>query len=134
MNTPPYDPFPLAVLGVHELSPAWATFLVKPKLGPLTYASGSVPTIRGFIAVNATAPGGALDVAVPCNAAAILCAPRSALDPLFTTDAYALMLDGKEVAGAVLQGGHLCLPSPVGCGPAGAARQLRVVARGGQRM
>lgn len=32
------------VLGVHELAPAWASFLVKPKLGPLSSASGVVPT------------------------------------------------------------------------------------------
>jgi hypothetical protein len=116
------------VLGVHELTPAWATFLVKPKLGPLSFASGLVPTIRGF--VNVTATPGSLDVSVPCNAAALLCLPRATADPApFTPDAFALLLDGKEVLGAVFQGGHLCLPQPVGCGAAGAARQLRVRAR-----
>lgn len=137
------------VLGVHELAPAWASFLVKPKLGPLTSASGVVPTsacagaydngapqympfprfaVLGFI--NVTATPGSVDVAVPCNSRAFLCAPRAAADPEpFAPEAYALLLDGKEVVDAQLQGGHLCLPQPIGCGAAGAARQLRVQPR-----
>jgi hypothetical protein len=114
-----------AVLGVHELSPGWASFVVKPKLGPLASADGLVPTIRGFISVNATP--GAVDVGVPCNSAALLCLPRAASDGgVLDPATYALLLDGKEVLGAELKGGHLCLPSAVSCGAAGAVRQLRV--------
>lgn len=84
--------------------------------------------VLGYI--NVTATPGSVDVAVPCNSRAMLCAPRAAADPEpFAPESYALLLDGKEVLGAQLQGGHLCLPEPVGCGAAGLARQLRVQAR-----
>ena len=117
------------VLGLHELTPTWATFVVKPKLGPLASASGVVPTIRGFI--NVTATPGAVDVTVPCNTRAVLCTPRSAADPeTFAPESYALMLDGVEALGARLEGGHLCLPESVGCGADGAPRQLRAQRRG----
>lgn len=113
---------------MHELEPAWASFLVKPKLGPLASASGVVPTIRGYI--NVTATPGALDIAVPCNSRALLCLPRAASDAApFAPEAFALLLDGVEVKGAELQGGHLCVPHAVGCGAQGAPRSLRAVAR-----
>ena len=116
------------ILGLHELSPAWATFVVKPKLGPLQSASGIVPTLRGFI--NVTATPGSLDIAVPCNSRAILCAPRSSSDPaLFAPESYALFLDGVEMPEAQLKGGHLCLLESVGCGAGGAPRELRVRVR-----
>lgn len=85
--------------------------------------------VLGYI--NVTATPGAVDVAVPCNSRALLCAPRAAADPEpFSPQAYALLLDGVEAPGARLDGGHLCLAEPVGCGAAGAARQLRVQSRG----
>jgi len=92
---------------------------VMPKLGPLTRAAGTIPTLRGFI--NVTAGPGALDVAVPCNTAATLCSPRSAADapPRLTAAAFALTIDGEEVA-AVERAGHLCALKPVGCGAGGA--------------
>ena len=116
------------ILGVHETSPGWATFLVAPKLGTLTHAAGTVPTIRGFI--NVTATPGAVDVHVPCNSRARLCAPRSAADTgPFTAAAFTLLLDGVEVAAPTLEGGHLCVPDDLGCGAHGAPRQLRVQPR-----
>ena len=115
------------IVGIHQTAPAFAAFTVKSKLGSLTHANLTQPTIRGFITVYA-APG-AVSVTVPCNTAATLCAPRSALDAgLFVPATHALLLDGRE-APAVASGGHLCLREPIGCGAAGAPRQLRVQPR-----
>ena len=115
------------IAGVHQTAPAFATFLVKPKLGSLTYANLTMPTIRGFITVSATP--GAVNVSVPCNSRATLCVPRSAADAgLFTPRTHALLLDGDE-APAVASGRHLCLAAAVGCGAAGAPRALVAVPR-----
>lgn len=115
------------ILGVHQTSPGFATFVVKSKLGSLTSATGTVPTLRGYI--NITATPGALDVEVPCNTVATLCVPRSAHDAGYFTPANSvLLLDGSEEP-AVTQGGHLCVARGLGCGASGAARQLRVVPR-----
>ena len=115
-------------MGVHELSPGFADFVVTPKLGNLTRINGTTPCIRGFISVSASP--GAVDVAVPCNSRATLCAPRSAYDGgEFAAATHALLLDGEEVPDAVVRNGHLCMPRAVGCGAAGAPRRLRVQAR-----
>jgi hypothetical protein len=116
------------VLGIHQTSPAFATFTVKPKLGPLAFANGTVPTLRGYITVNAGA-GGVLDADVPCNTLATLCTPRSSLDAtIFTTATHVLLLDGQP-APAISSAGHLCLSKPVSCGAMGATRSLRVSPR-----
>ena len=115
------------VLGIHETAPGWAAFTVMPKLGPLTSATGTVPTLRGYI--NVTAGPGAVDVAVPCNTAATLCTPRAAADAeRLTAAAFALTIDGVEVA-AVERAGHLCTAAPVGCGAGGAPRAVRAPRR-----
>jgi hypothetical protein len=114
------------ILGVHVTAPGWASFTITPKLGSLTRAAGTVPTLRGFIAVNATLTS--LDVAVPCGAAATLCTPRAAALPRLALGSTALSLDGADVA-AVERKGHLCLAAPVGCGKGGAPRELRWAAR-----
>lgn len=119
----------IGIMGVQQTSPSFATFTLKTKLGSLAHAAITVPTIRGFITVSATPS--AVNVSVPCNVAATLCAPRSAADAgLFLPATHALHLDGAE-APAVASGGHLCLATPVGCGAAGAARTLRVLPRTG---
>ena len=93
--------------------------------GGLANFTGTVPTIRGYITV--TASPAAVDVAVPCNSFAELCAPRSAADAApFTTDAFALLLDGELVDEPHMRGGHLCVPRAVGCGAGGSPRRLRV--------
>ena len=118
------------VLGVHQTAPAFATFLVKPKLGPLTSAQGTVPTLRGYINVTASV-GGAVDVQVPCNSWATLCTSRSAADgSLLRTPAdHLLLLDGREEPAVSMGDGHLCMARPVGCGKGGAPRALRAQRR-----
>jgi len=112
------------IMGVHQLSPGFASFSVKPKLGGLTSASITVPCLRGYINVTA-GPNGALDVGVPCNTRAILCTPRSSHDlTVLSNETHFLLLDGK-VTPAMNSGGHLCLSEPVGCGASGTARVLR---------
>ena len=117
-------------MGVHELSPGWATFMVKPKIGSLTNATIRVPTIRGYI--NASAAPSALDVQVPCNSVATLCTPRSSSDGDLVPSAatHKLLLNGAEQADAVFTpAGHACVARSLGCGAGGAAWQLRLQAR-----
>jgi len=110
------------LMGVHQTSAGWGSFQVKPKLGGLTHASVTIPTIRGHINVSATP--GALSVHLPCNSRAALCLPRTAQDEgLLSPQSTVLLLDGEETH-AVMSGGHLCASRVVGCGAAGAARRL----------
>jgi hypothetical protein len=110
-------------MGVHQTAPGFATFMVKPKIGSLTHASITVPTIRGYI--NVTAGSGSVEVGVPCNTLATLCLPRSSRDTmLYTPRTTRLMLDGAEVESVVTDGGHMCAAQPVGCGGNGASRKL----------
>ena len=112
------------VMGVHQMSPSFSSFLVQPKLGPLKSINGTIPTIRGFISVSSTP--GAVDVSVPCNSKATLCLPRSAYDDgLYSTATHTLILDENEVLDAVMLGDHLCMPREVSCGSAGEPRRLR---------
>merc|ERR1711865_100502 len=103
-------------MGVQQTAPGFATFTVKPKLGGLTQASITVPSIRGYI--NVTVPSlGVLHVDVPCNTKATLCLPRSAHDTVrYTTHSHQLLLDGNIMAATITSGGHLCAENPVGCG------------------
>ena len=119
-------------MGVHELSPGWASFSVKPKLGPLIFANGTTPSIRGFIVVAATP--GAVEVGVPCNSKATLCAPRSSSDgpTPFSAATHRLFLNDVEVVGPVESSGHLCLPRAVGCSAGGAVWRLRIEPRAAQ--
>jgi len=113
------------LMGIHQTSPAWKTFTVKPKMGSLTSASIKVPTIRGFITVTAKA-GESVEVEVPCGSQATLCFPRSSLDAdsYPTTLNSRLILDDLEVP-AFDEGGHLCTRQWVGCGASGSSRRLR---------
>ena len=114
------------IMGIHQTSPAWATFTAKPKLGGLSHATATVPTLRGYI--TATATPQSLEINVPCNSAAKLCLPRSHSDTALRLagadhTASTLQLDGGDVESAV-EDGHLCTAAPVSCGAAGAARLL----------
>jgi alpha-L-rhamnosidase len=117
------------IMGVHQTSPGWGNFTMKPKLGGLTHATIKVPTLTGYI--TATATPTTLEVEVPCNSAAQLCLPRSTEDTakrallgaLEAPLSMNLQLDGGAVASFV-EGGHVCTSEPVGCGAGGAARLL----------
>ena len=73
-------------MGVHQTAPGFATFIIKPKLGSLTHAAITVPTLRGYI--NVTATPGNVAVHVPCNSVASLCLPRSAQDTLMYSESH----------------------------------------------
>lgn len=110
------------VLGIHQTAPAWSAFTIIPKLGSLTRASGTVPTLRGFINVSATPTS--LDVHVPCSTSATLCTPRAAGVAARVDASTRLFVDNAPVA-FVERAGHLCTVEPVGCGAGGAPRRLR---------
>jgi hypothetical protein len=114
------------IMGIHELAPGFSSFIVQPKLGSLKNFNGTMPSIRGFITVSSSP--GEVNVSIPCNTHATLCAPRSSYDTReFSTVTHSLLLDEKEVQDAIVIGGHLCLPREVGCGAAGLPRRLRVI-------
>ena len=115
------------LMGIHQTSPAFGTFIVKPKLGGLSDASITIPTIRGYI--NVTASPGTVSVQVPCNSMATLCIPRSAQDEkMFTPQSHHLLLDDVEET-SVASGGHLCMARDVSCGENGSPRRLHVQLR-----
>lgn len=107
------------LLGITQTAPAWAAFTVKPRLGSLRFASLTVPTLRGPVAVDANATHTA--VRVPCGAVATLCARRM---PNATT----LLLDGDVADAAAVSSSalHVCVAG-VGCGAAGAVRVVTAV-------
>mmetsp|Transcript_3048 Transcript_3048/g.5756 ORF Transcript_3048/g.5756 Transcript_3048/m.5756 type:complete len:208 (+) Transcript_3048:57-680(+) len=131
-GTSPVVGVSLGVMGVKQTSPGFATFTVMPKLGTLTHAYIKVPTLRGFITVNAT-PASVL-VRVPCNTLATLCLPRSSSSssPLEyskdqTSGKLVLLLDGVNNDNWQEVSGHICLSRPVGCGVAGQPRALQFI-------
>jgi hypothetical protein len=97
-----------------------------------------VPTVRGFIEINATAFGATVEVGLPCNTLATLCAvlPSSAHGVAASNAAqqtaapsphnpHRLLLDGVPVLASRLQLSerHACVTS-VGCGANGQPRVL----------
>ena len=96
-----------------------------PEASLSAHNSPHTPTPDGCMQV--TAGPGILDVSVPCGSRATLCMPRAASDARHAHDPVPmrLVMDGNEVQ-SVVSGGHLCAAEPVGCGAAGAPRQLRI--------
>lgn len=114
------------ILGVQQTAPAFATFTVKPRIGTMSHASGRVPTLKGYIDVNATRA--ATRVAVPCNTEATLCVLHRAGSPAAAAAAASTaLLDGAAATGLRVEGPHLCTAVPVGCGAGGSARTLELV-------
>lgn len=89
------------ILGVRPMTAGYGQILIQPELGSaLSYAEGTVPTIRGPIFVRATnAPGRfQLDVNIPGNVTAMVVLPARG-----KTDANALV-DGKIVSASISDG------------------------------
>ena len=89
------------VLGVRPLAAGYGQILIQPELGNvLSYAEGTVPTIRGPVSVDANVEPGMfqLVVNIPGNVLATVRLPVAN-----KTDLTAL-LDGKSVSGAVSDG------------------------------
>jgi len=114
--------FVWGILGVHQTSPGYASFIIRPKLGSLQYAELTVPTLRGHITIKAQP--GALDVNIPCNTLATICLPRSSRDTLASNFSTRLFLDGVGIA-SIHSAGNICTASPVSCGADGVVRKLR---------
>ena len=116
------------LMGLRAVAPAWAAFLVAPRLGGMANASLRIPTLRGPIAVAAN--GSATVLAAPCGTRALLCLAPAPLPP-GGLPALALALDGEDVTARALlfPPWHACVQD-VGCGAAGAPRVLTGVARG----
>jgi hypothetical protein len=89
------------VLGVRPVTPGYGQILIQPELGRvLSYAEGTVPTIRGPVSVRATNGRRVFQVVVniPGNVTATVVLP--AFDE---TDPTAVV-DGRTVSGAVSNG------------------------------
>lgn len=50
----PADLLPHQFLGVQPLTPGWDRILIRPQVGSVSYASGSVPTVKGPVGVAIT--------------------------------------------------------------------------------
>lgn len=91
------------VLGVRPITPGYGQILIQPELGNvLSFASGTVPTIRGPVSVQATNKHGLFQLVlnIPGNVTATLALPASG-----ETNAAAIV-DGKSVSCPV-NGGRL---------------------------
>jgi len=124
------------IMGIVQTAPAFGTFTVKPRIGSLRSASIKVPSLRGFITVNAS--GAATAAGVPCGSVATLCLahglPAAALQlgdaaaaAAVAAKVRAVRLDGDtiEAGWALLDVArrHVCVRE-VGCGAGGAPRTV----------
>jgi len=94
------------VLGVRPITPGYGQILIQPHLGQtLSYAQGTVPTIRGPVSVQVTNSPGLYQVTVniPGNVTATVKLPASGKS---TGTAW---VDGKMVTGT-LSDGWLTVP------------------------
>jgi hypothetical protein len=110
----PANILPRFVLGVQPLSPGFATVAIRPQLGGLSHAEGSVPTIRGPIHVAVDAPSGEAPIvsfSLPANVTANVALPDSApADCQPTLDGVAASTaerDGVRWLDAVGSGSHV---------------------------
>ncbi|HEX3624318.1 MAG TPA: alpha-L-rhamnosidase C-terminal domain-containing protein [Verrucomicrobiae bacterium] len=89
------------VLGLRPITPGFGQILIRPQLGSvLSYANGTIPTIRGPVSIQATNQPGSFQLAVniPGNVTATVVLPVSG-----ETNATAVV-DGETVSGAVSDG------------------------------
>lgn len=107
------------LLGVRPAAPGFSRVLIQPQLGPLASARGTLPTVRGpvAVAVNQTAGSGAgvgpsslsMAFSVPGSSAARVCVPLSACGA-----GGVVLVDGVPQQGEV-DGAYACV-DPVGAG------------------
>merc|ERR1712113_1214124 len=96
---------------------------VKPRLGALQRASIRIPSLPGYITINATRSS--TSVEVPCGTRAKICASHFASNAL-AASSMELELDGTIDQEATIEGPWLCSNSRVGCGRHGIARKVAV--------
>ena len=122
------------VLGVEVSAPGAAAFTIRPRLGALTRVHGTVPSIRGpvAVAVERTPPGAArpacrLTATVPPNATARLLVEIGDDDPGAYRLRSAAVRGGRPVPGRVLSDvtGTVLEFGPVGPGTATVLRDGR---------
>jgi alpha-L-rhamnosidase len=87
------------ILGIQPTSGGFATFDVRPKTGGLTFAEGTVPTVKGLITTRweKSAEGGfSLSVIVPSNARAAVYIPKLAKGDVTITESGKLLWPAKS--------------------------------------
>jgi alpha-L-rhamnosidase len=68
-----------SVGGISSLKPGYEEILIKPDVNSLTYAKGSIETVRGTVSTDwkiETDNTFALAVSIPCNSKAAICIPK----------------------------------------------------------
>jgi alpha-L-rhamnosidase len=99
------------ILGVQIVTPGAAKIRIRPQPGSLKRIEGTVPTVRGFVAVELNVEPGVsarLRVEIPGNMRAELCVPSPGLA------APKVMLDGRVIH-ALAEDGYCAIPD-VGAG------------------
>ncbi|HHW00647.1 MAG TPA: family 78 glycoside hydrolase catalytic domain, partial [Clostridiaceae bacterium] len=93
----PANTIPRGMFGIVPIEPAFRTFQIKPQIGSLSYANIKVPTIRGYIEVNASQDSGhfAMTVNIPVNTKAQVYVPVSDEGRAYVS------MDGKVVKGTL---------------------------------
>jgi alpha-L-rhamnosidase len=97
----PANIIPRWVMGIRPTTPGFRSFVVQPRLGPLTTAEISLPTVRGQIDVSVTKTSDGdvdMNVRIPADATARILVPTPEFRP------YAMLVNGRPVAG--IRRGH----------------------------
>ena len=100
---------PFGLLGVRPLEPGFANVLINPQTGGLSFASGTVPTVRGPIGVRVWDDGGSpytVEVTIPANVTATVGLPfgSASANDSGPTGSASVLLDGRRSTAVVRDG------------------------------
>ncbi len=87
------------LMGVEPVTPGWSSFVIKPQIGSLKYASITVPTIKGQVKAVYTQATDSFNVEleIPANTWAQVCLPQK------NEKKYKVLLDGKPISTKKMQ-------------------------------
>ncbi len=102
------------LMGIRPVEPAYAKFLVEPRLGSLSAASITVPTIRGTILAVVTQQDGAwsLVLRVPANTSAVISVPTG--DPDAVTESRRPIIANPLITPSGVDQGRSLFEVPAG--------------------
>lgn len=103
----PANIIPRKLMGIEPLSPAWATFRIKPQIADLPWARLQAPTIKGPVKVFYEQDGDtfSMKVEIPANTTAQVVLPAR-----FTKKSFVVKMDG-QVLQPVKQEGLYVIPA-----------------------
>jgi alpha-L-rhamnosidase len=101
---------PRRIIGIQPAEPGFGKIIIKPQPGNLKWAKMKLPTIHGDILVDLTQDEGSffnLNTTIPANTTAQVYLPK-------ISDNYTVIVDGKSVSNAPVEGYWIVVNSPSG--------------------